>query len=133
MNINVAFISGNLAADPEFKELASGMKICSFRVAVGQPPSKKGDVEMTDYFKCSAFDGVAETCYKYLRKGCKVCVQGHLHTRKFTAKDGVDVRMTEIYVREIVFYGDATTPRWGVTPEIKEAVGLPVSEADLPF
>jgi single-stranded DNA-binding protein len=47
-------------------------------------------------------DKLAETCHQYPRKGRKVHIEGRLHTRVYTDKDGVKREVTEIVLEELV-------------------------------
>jgi single-strand DNA-binding protein len=49
-----------------------------------------------------AWEKLAELCNTYLRKGRKVYVEGRVHTRSFTGKDGTEKAATEIVVDELV-------------------------------
>jgi single-strand DNA-binding protein len=49
-----------------------------------------------------AWDKLAETCHQFLRKGRKVHLEGRLHTRVYTDKEGVKREVTEIALEDMV-------------------------------
>jgi single-strand DNA-binding protein len=49
-----------------------------------------------------AWDKLAETCHQFLRKGRKVHLEGRLHTRVYTDKEGVKREVTEIVLEDMV-------------------------------
>jgi single stranded DNA-binding protein len=78
--------------------------VCTFGLATNRnwttETGKKR--EGPEYHRLVAWETLAEFCSKYLRKGRKVYVEGRLHTRSYTAKDGTEKAATEIVVDELV-------------------------------
>lgn len=105
MSVNKAIIMGNLGADPDYKVLNNGSKICNLRVATND--SRKTDtgerVEFTEWHNVVVFGRQAELCAEYLEKASKVYVEGRLHTRKYQDKEGNDKYATEIVAQNVQF------------------------------
>ena len=73
------------------------LAIARFTLAVDRP--KKRDV--TDYISCKALGGVAEIIEKYVKKGYRVGVSGHIETGSYQNKDGNTVYTTEVMVEDL--------------------------------
>jgi len=93
-------IVGHIGRDPELRE-AGGEKVCDFSVAVTR---KRKDEEQTQWYRATAWRGLAETCAKYLKKGQAVLVSGNdLEVREFTGKDGKRGVSLEFQARDVQF------------------------------
>jgi single-strand DNA-binding protein len=103
-SVNKVILLGNLTRDPELRYTEHNKAVCSFGLATNRnwttETGKKR--EEPEYHRVVAWEKLAEFCDKYLRKGRKVYVEGRLHTRSFTAKDGTEKAATEIVVEELV-------------------------------
>ena len=88
-SLNSVLIEGNLVRDPEFRELATGSKVCSFSVATNrffrQDNEKKSEVS---YFDIEVWNRTAEVCQKTLTKGRGVRVVGRLKQDRWSDADG---------------------------------------------
>lgn len=104
MSINRCVISGNLGADPELRNTASGTAILSMRVAVNER-RKDQSGEWTDYVNwvdCVMFGARAEAVSRYLQKGSKVAIEGKLRYSSWE-RDGQRRSKLEVIVDEIEF------------------------------
>lgn len=87
--MNRLTIIGNLTRNPELRTTQSGIQVCTFNVAVN--PRKRQDQEQQpDFFKVTAWRGLADVCGKYLQKGFKVCVTGPVTLEQWTGNDGTN-------------------------------------------
>jgi len=80
-NTNVVVLGGNLATDPESKDLPQGETLTRFRLAVGN-----GD--RTVFVPVSIFGKQAEACAEYLAKGNPVVVEGKLQQSQWETEEG---------------------------------------------
>jgi len=105
MNLNKAFIIGNLTRDPELKTLPSGSPVVSFGVATNRVwKDKQGQKqEDTQFHNIVAFGKQAEVMSQYLKKGNMVMVEGRIQTRVWDAQDGSKRNRTEIVVENFQF------------------------------
>lgn len=96
-SVNKVIILGRLGRDPELRETSGGTTVCRLAVATSRRYTKDGQKqEATEWHDISLFGKTAEIAGKYLKKGSEVYVEGRLHTRKYTGKDGVERYATEI-------------------------------------
>ena len=88
--MNHISITGNLGKDPEMKFTPTGRKVTTFSVANNRRwTDDKGEKhEETTWLNIEAWNGLGETCAKYLQKGRKVLVEGRIDVRPYTDKDG---------------------------------------------
>ena len=101
--MNKIHIIGNVVHTPNVRSTNSGMKVCSFSVAVKRrfKNPQTGDYD-TDFFDVQAWRQTAELCEKYLEKGRKVAVVGAMQSRDYE-KDGVKKRVWELVADEVEF------------------------------
>lgn len=98
---------GNLGADPEIKTLDGDKKVANFSLAVTESYKDKdgNKVQTTNWFKCSAWNGLATLMEKYATKGKRIAVSGRLVNREWIAEGGAKVTQTEILVSDILLLG----------------------------
>jgi single-strand DNA-binding protein len=92
-------IVGNLGRDPEMRYTQQGTAVTSFSVAV---TTGSGNYEHTEWFRCSAWERLAEVVNEYAHKGSRVMCVGTLKTRSYEDKEGVTRYSTDLTVREFV-------------------------------
>lgn len=138
--MNHVSIIGNLTKAPDVRKTQSGLTCASFSVAVQRPKDKNGVVG-TDFISCKAWGKTAEVCERYLDKGRKVAVIGHITTGSYE-KNGQKHYTTDVTVDKIEFLtprSDAQTATETVTnPETGETMpafesGSPDDDDQLPF
>ena len=96
--MNKLTIIGNLTKDPELRTTPQGINVCDFTVAVNH---RKG--EGSDFFRVTAWRGLAETCSKYLAKGRKVCVVGPVSARSYQTQNGEARVSLEVTAEDVEF------------------------------
>ena len=101
--MNKIIIIGNLGRDPEMRYSPSGQPMTSFSIASNRRyTTAAGEQrEETEWFNCTAFGRLADTCNQYLARGRQVYVEGRLRSRQYTRQDGspgfsLDVNVTEM-------------------------------------
>lgn len=109
--MNSVQLLGNLTRDPEDRELPSGKPAVNLRLAVNgrRKTADGGWEEVPNYFTVSAYDGLAETCTKYLESGRKIAVTGRLHYRAWDTDDGKRSTV-EIVATEVDFLSNGRGP-----------------------
>lgn len=98
-SVNKAIVVGNLGRDPETRYLPDGTAVTNISIATTDRWTDKASGEMkeaTEWHRVSFFGRLAEVAGEYLVKGSQVYVEGSLHTRKWTDKEGVERYTTEI-------------------------------------
>ena len=94
---------GNLTRDPETRTVQkgeSGGKVCNFTVAASVG---FGDYKRTEFVRVAAWNGLGETCMKFLRKGSKVFVSGTPTVNTYVNSNGEAAGNMELRLEEIEF------------------------------
>ena len=109
-SVNKVILVGNLGKEPEVRSMQSGDRVASFPIATSERWKDKATgerKEKTEWHKVTIFDErLVEIAEKYLRKGSKVYLEGHLQTRKWNDQNGQERYTTEIVLQR--FRGDLT-------------------------
>ena len=103
--MNMLFIIGNLTRAPEMRQTESGIPVCNFTVAVNRRTN--GERPEADYFRVTAWRGLAENCYKFLDKGKKCAVVGAVKATGYMDREGNPRAALEMTAMEVEFL----TPR----------------------
>lgn len=94
---------GRLTRDPEVarRQKADGTElvVATYSMAVDRRTQKDGQ-DSADFIPCKCFDKRAEFAEKYLKKGSKIAICGHLQSGSYTNKDGVKVYTLDVIVEE---------------------------------
>ena len=145
--MNKLTIIGNLTRDPELRSVTTvngPVSVCDFTVAVnsrrrGGQNSNGQQQDDTQFFRCTAWRGLADVISRYATKGTKVCVIGPVSVRTYTGNDGNVRASLEVTVEDFEFAssrnaeGGAPAPRQGEpAPTAQNNDYTPVNE-DLPF
>ena len=98
MNLNKAFVLGNVTRDPEVRALPSGQQVTSFGIATNRfytdsTGQKKQDVE---FHNIVCFGKLADISSRYLNKGSLVLIEGRIKTRNWQNSSGIKQYRTEI-------------------------------------
>jgi len=138
---------GNLGNEPELRHTASGMPVCSFRLAVNKrwttPDGEKRD--KTTWFRVSTWQKQAELVSQYLSKGRQVMVIGEVEeANAYTTKTGEAAATIEVTARLVKFLGGDHTEDSDDEAMLQAQASAPTSgkkapakrqlaEADIPF
>ncbi|MBR3740977.1 MAG: single-stranded DNA-binding protein [Clostridia bacterium] len=107
--MNKVFLIGNLTRDPELRTTPSGKSVCTFTIAANRKKKNKSQNEQpeADFFRITVWNGLGESCAKYLTKGRKVSVVGPVSCRTYEGNDGVTRASLEVEADDVEFL----TPR----------------------
>jgi len=142
MAVNKAILVGRLGRDPEVRPLPSGQSVTSFSLATNDSYTDRSGQrqERTEWHNIVVFGKQAELCYRYLKKGSEVYVEGRIQTRQYEAKDGSGKRSrTEIVAQRVQFLGGRQGASSGAGDEPLELGGgggetvAPIDDEDIPF
>ena len=101
-SLNKVMLIGNLGADPEVKSFQNGGRIANLRIATSENWKDKATGERKERTEWHTVvlqsDGLVGVAERYLRKGSKVYIEGHLRTRKWQDASGNDRYSTEVSV-----------------------------------
>ena len=84
--MNICTFMGRLGADPEVKTTNAGTKAARFNIAVTRTwwnAKENKKEESTTWVTCIAWEKLAETVEKHLKKGQRVLVVGQYETRQY--------------------------------------------------
>lgn len=98
MNLNKAFVLGNVTRDPESRSMPSGQQVVNFGIATNRfytdsSGEKKQD---TEFHNVVCFGKLADIASRYLNKGSLVLIEGRIKTRNWQDSAGVKHYKTEI-------------------------------------
>ena len=96
---------GRLTADPEVRYTHGDQPMCiaSYSLAVERRGKKVEGQQSADFISIKAFGKGGEFAEKYLHKGMKVAVSGHIQTGSYTRQDGQKVYTTDVIADEQEF------------------------------
>ena len=104
--MNKAFIIGNLTRDPELRSVNGRdgpVSVCDFTVAVNRRNGGSNGQQEADFFKVTAWRGLADVCKQYLAKGRKVAVVGPASASAYMGNDGQPRASLEIQADDVEF------------------------------
>jgi single-strand DNA-binding protein len=101
---NRVTLIGNLGQDPEIKTIESGKKVTHFTLATNDTFKNSDGQKVTEttWHNIVAWNGLAETAGKYLKKGKEVAVEGRIVYRTYEDKKGSTKNITEIVLSELL-------------------------------
>ena len=98
-----------MTADPELKQTASGISVCSFSIAINRRFAKDGE-QNVDFINIVAWRQQADFITRYFKKGKPILVCGQLQTRTWTDNEGNKRYATEVIADEVSFVGSNESP-----------------------
>ncbi len=105
--VNKVTLLGNVTRDPELKATQGGHSVASFGLATNRVwrDSKGEKQSLPEYHTIVVWNGLAEFCAQYVKKGKPLFVEGYLKTRSWDNPEGVKMYRTEIIVDNVVLLG----------------------------
>jgi single-strand DNA-binding protein len=106
ININRVVLTGNLTRDPELRATASGLPVCSLRVAsTAQRKSSNGEgyEERPNYFTVTVWGSQGENAAVHLTKGRPVAIDGRLEWREWEDAEGEKHHAVDIVADSVQF------------------------------
>ena len=133
-SINKAILIGNIGKDFELRKTAAGSSIANITLATTRryKDGQGQQQEETEWHSVVFFGKTAEIASQYLHKGSSVYIEGRLHTRKYTDKQGIERYATDIIGETLQFLdskkstGESNVRSTNVRKE-------PADDADVPF
>lgn len=96
--MNKVILTGNLTKEVELRYTTKNIAVAHFTIAVNR--DKKDE---SDFLNCVAYGNQAELITKYLDKGSRVGIDGHIQTGSYENKEGKKVYTTDIIVDKVEF------------------------------
>lgn len=132
-SLNKVQIIGCLGKDPIGRFLPDGEAITDISIATTDTwrDKKSGETkEATEWHRVVFTNRLAEIVVKYLKKGSQVYVEGQLRTRKWTDKDGVEHKVTEIRASEMKMLGSPKSNASGSTTSSSSSSDAEFAQAE---
>jgi len=101
--MNKVLLIGNLTKDPELSTTSNGVSLCKFTLAVQRKYTTAAGEREADFLPVIVWRGLADNCYKFLKKGSKASVSGSIQTRVYETPEGTRRYMTEIVADDVEF------------------------------
>ena len=103
MNLNKAFILGNVTREPEVRSLPSGQQVCNFGIATNRfyTDSSGQKQQSAEFHNIVCFGKLADTSSRYLHKGSLVLIEGRIQTRNWQDASGNKRYKTEIVAESL--------------------------------
>jgi len=138
--INKIIVLGHAGGDAEVKNTSGGKAVANFSVAVNESfKNSNGDnVDRVEWFRCVAWNGLAEVVGQYVTRGKQVYLEGRIQSRKYEDKQGQTRTVTEVVVSTLRLLGGsraesaARSEEMGAHPTTN-ASAAPESMEDCPF
>lgn len=102
-SLNKVILIGNLCREPELKQTASGVSVCSFSIGVSRRYKGEDGSSVTDFPLIVCWRKTAEFVCRYFNKGDPIIIVGQLQTRTYEDLQGNKRSMTEIVADEVGF------------------------------
>jgi single-strand DNA-binding protein len=98
---------GFLGQNPEVKTTNTGKKVANFSIACTETrvDAEGRKIETTQWFRATAWEGLASVAEKFMVKGKQVAICGKLVNKSWTDKDGKACNGTEILCTDILLLG----------------------------
>ena len=97
--LNKALLIGHLGQDPDIRIMNSGEPVAHLSVATSEAWKNKSTSarrDATEWHRVVLYKRLAEMAAQHLKKGALIYLEGHLQTRKWIGKDGIERHTTEI-------------------------------------
>lgn len=133
--MNKVILTGRLTRDPEIRYSQNDTAIARYTLAVDR--IIKTTDQSADFIRCVAFNKPAEFAEKYLRKGIKIAITGHIQTGSYTDRDGRKVYTTDVVIETQEFCESrnaSNAPSQQPSPDAEGYMDFPDGiDAELPF
>ena len=104
-SVNKVLLIGRLGKDIELRQTGAGSSIANLTLATDRRyKDGQGNAQTeTEWHSVVFFGKTADIASQYLHKGSMVYIEGRLHTRKYTDKQGIERYVTEIIGETLQF------------------------------
>ena len=107
--MNKVILIGRLTADPELRYSSSNRAYTRFTLAVNRDYKKENGETEADFISIVAWEQLAETIHKYVKKGHRICVEGRIQTGSYDKDDGTKGYLTDVIMNHIDFLEKKST------------------------
>lgn len=113
--MNKVILMGRLTKDPDIRWTQGQNQTCVARytLAVDRRTTNAQGQREADFLPCVAFGKNAEFAEKWLHKGIKIVIIGHLQTGSYTNREGQKVYTTDVMIEASEFAESAQKAQEG--------------------
>lgn len=129
--MNKVFLIGRITRDLELRYTDSQVAVLRFNVAIDRGQDKNGNDKGADFPSVLAFGRTAENLSKFVGKGNRVAIDGHIQTGRYTKQNGDTVYTTDVIADRVEFidWKESGPKPDNQAPEEFETI----SDDDVPF
>lgn len=102
MSVNKVILLGNVGKDPDIRYFDAGKGVANFTLATTERERKGKDgkvfPERTEWHNIVVRGGLLQVVEKYVHKGCKLYLEGKIHSRTYIDRENQNRYITEIVV-----------------------------------
>ncbi|HEX7051516.1 MAG TPA: single-stranded DNA-binding protein [Longimicrobiales bacterium] len=111
-SLNKVMLIGNVGAEPEIKQTASGTRMAKVSLATNRTFNDRSGQrqERTEWHRLTFWDRLAEIVEQYVHKGDRLYVEGRIEYSQTEDDQGGTRYWTDIIVREMVLLGQGGAP-----------------------
>lgn len=117
---NKVILIGRLVADPVIRHTQNGTPVSNMRIAVDRSFVNAQGKRETDFINIIAWNKLAETTGKHLKKGRLVNVEGRLQVRTYDDTEGTTRWVTEVVAEGIKFLDRAPKEEQEETADVQD-------------
>jgi single-strand DNA-binding protein len=123
-SVNRVILVGNVGADPDVRETASGVTVAHLSLATNRIFQQNGTrQEKTDWHRLTFWARGAEAVEQYVRKGTRLYVEGRIEYGSYD-RDGVTIPTADVVVQEFVFLDPRDSAETGGGAELDDEAEL---------
>ena len=129
--MNKVFLIGRMTSTPELRYTDSQVAVLRFNIAIDRGRDKNGNDKGADFPSVLAFGRTAENLSKFVGKGNRVAIDGHIQTGRYTKQNGDTVYTTDVIADRVEFIDWKES---GSKPDNQAPAGFEtISDDDVPF
>lgn len=129
--MNKVFLIGRMTSEPELRYTNTQTAVLRFSVALDRGKDKNGADRGADFPSVLAFGRAAENLSKFVGKGNRVAIDGHIQTGKYQNKNSDTVYTTDVIADRVEFIDWKES---GPKPDNQAPEGIEaISDDDVPF
>lgn len=114
ITLNKVILIGNVGKDPDIRYIDKDMVVATFPLATSERgyilPNGTEVPEHTEWHNILTWNSLAKKVETYIKKGCKLYVEGRIRTRNYEDKRGITRYVTEIYADKLDIFAFPNKP-----------------------
>ena len=134
-SVNKVILIGRLGKDIDLRQTGAGSSIANMTLATDRryKDGQGNQQTETEWHSVVFFGKTAEIASQYLHKGSSVYIEGRLHTRKYTDKQGIERYATDIIGETLQFLDSKKSTGESNVRSTNLRKPAPANDEDVPF